>query len=103
MHAKIMKRWDAVKPGDVYHTTFQPGDEVDGALAKLAIECKVAEPTSGTKAVAPPSTVRGKVKPGVEGFAAGAIVEGEEAQRLIAEGKATLVKDKGAGPSETKA
>jgi hypothetical protein len=99
MQVKITTRWPAVKPGDVYPTTFKPGDTVDGELAKLALELNVGEPDVETKAAS--TVVRGKVKKNVEGFAEGLIVEGEEARELIAAGKAVLVKDKGGAP-ETK-
>ncbi len=99
MKAKLKQRWDAVKPGDVYPTTFREGDVIEGELAELALDLKVAEPAGEIKSAAP--TIRAKVKKGVEGFAEGVVVEGDEARELIAAGKAVLIKDKGAAP-ETK-
>lgn len=99
MQATITKRWYAVPPGQVYPKTFQPGDTVSGELAELALELDVAEASKPASSSAP---LRARVKKGVEGFADGVIVEGDEARQMIADGKAVLVKDK-AGPSETKA
>lgn len=103
MRVKITKRWDAVKPKEVYPTTYQVGDVVDGDMAELALEvgAGVEETAMETKAAAPPSNVRATVKKNVDGFAEGAVVEGDEARELVAAGKAVLIKTK-AGPSETK-
>lgn len=110
MKAQITRPWDAVPPGEVYGRRYQPGDIVEGELAALAIEVKAGEPAeagqqSPAEAKADPAPqprpVRAKVNAGVEGYAAGALVEGDVARELVAAGKAKLIKDRGGAP-ETK-
>lgn len=103
MRAKITRRWDAVQPGEVYPTTFKPGDIVEGELAQMALEAKAGEPAgdrpgADTTQQKETPALRAKVKKGVDGFAEGAVVEGDEARHLIEAGKAVLIKDKGPAP-----
>jgi len=51
---KVIKQFDGVKDGEVYPVTFNPGDEVTGDLAAVAIKEKWAEAEG--EAVAKPET-----------------------------------------------
>lgn len=120
MHVKVTRPFKAVDPSrsTIHPRTVEAGEVVSGRLAEIALAMGRGEKADGSSAppvdggqgdtIDPQRTTpprRAKLKrlhtEGEIRFAKGSIVEGDEADRLIAAGVAEELKDL-AGPPETK-
>jgi hypothetical protein len=45
MNVEITKSFQAVEPGEIYPNEIEQGRVVDGALAKIALDCKCGKET----------------------------------------------------------
>lgn len=53
MKARVTKQFAGARDGEIYPKTFQPGDEIEGALAVVGVEQKWAEETKDAPAPEP--------------------------------------------------